>query len=48
MQPADRRRRVTVTGFLLAMVLLPVGAVLAPLGIGFPILAVGFALICPE
>ena len=48
MAPDKPRRRVTVLGFLLAMVLLPLGAVLAPLGIGLPILAVGLALILPE
>jgi hypothetical protein len=42
------RRRVTVVGFLLALVLLPMGAMLAPLGIGIPIFAVGLSLILPE
>lgn len=46
--PAKSRRRVTPLGFLLATVLLPVGAALAPLGAGIPILAVGFALIFPD
>ncbi len=48
MAPDKPRRRVTVLGFLLAMVLLPLGAALAPLGIGIPILAVGLALILPD
>jgi hypothetical protein len=38
----------TIVGFLLAMVLLPVGAALAPLGIGIPIFAIGLALILPD
>jgi len=42
------RRRVTVPGFLLAMLLLPLGAVLAPFGVGIPIFAIGLALILPE
>ena len=48
MAPDNPRRRVTVLGFLLAMVLLPLGATLTPLGIGIPILAVGLALILPD
>jgi hypothetical protein len=48
MAPDKPRRRVTVLGFLLAMVSLPMGAALAPLGIGIPILAVGLALILPD
>jgi hypothetical protein len=35
-------------GFLLAMVLLPVGAVRAPLGVGIPIFALGLVLILPD
>jgi hypothetical protein len=41
------RKRVTVLGFLLA-VLLPIGAALAPLGVGIPIFAIGLALILPD
>ena len=48
MAPEDPRRRVTVLDFLLAMVLLPIGAVLAPLGVGIPIFAIGLALILPD
>lgn len=48
MAPDNPRRRVTVPGFLLAMVLLPIGAVLAPLGVGIPIFAIGLALIMPN
>ena len=39
----DARRGPTVFGFLLAMVLLPIGATLAPFGIGIPIFAIGLA-----
>ncbi|CAN5634855.1 hypothetical protein BH20ACT23_BH20ACT23_02160 [soil metagenome] len=46
--PDGSRRRVTVVGFLLAMLLLPIGAMLAPLGVGIPIFAIGLALILPE
>lgn len=46
--PENPRRRVSVLGFLLAMVLLPIGAVLAPLGVGLPIFAIGLALILPD
>jgi hypothetical protein len=48
MTPDEPRRRVSVLGFLLAMVLLPIGAVLAPLGVGIPIFAIGLALILPD
>jgi hypothetical protein len=48
MAPDKTRTRVTVPGFLLAMLLLPVGAALAPLGVGIPIFAVGLALILPD
>jgi hypothetical protein len=48
MAPDHPRRRVTVLGFLLAMVLLPIGAVLAPLGVGIPIFAIAIALIFPD
>ncbi len=37
-----------VIGFLLAMVLLSVGATLAPLGVGIPLLAIAFALLFPK
>ena len=40
-----RRGRPTVLGFLLAMVLLPIGARLAPFGVGIPIFAIGLALL---
>ncbi len=46
--PDSPRRRVTVVGFLLAMLLLPIGAMLAPLGVGIPIFAIGLGLILPE
>jgi hypothetical protein len=46
--PNQPRSRPTVLGFLLAMVLLPIGSVLAPLGIGIPIFAVGLALLLPD
>jgi hypothetical protein len=36
-----RSRRVTVVGFLAACLMLPVGALLAPLGIGIPVFALG-------
>ncbi|MGH2756315.1 MAG: hypothetical protein ACRDI3_00830 [Actinomycetota bacterium] len=36
---------VTVVGFLVAMMLLPIGAALAPLGVGIPIFAIGLALL---
>jgi hypothetical protein len=39
----DARRGPTVFGFLLAMVLLPIGAALTPFGIGIPIFAIGLA-----
>lgn len=48
MAPDHPPRRVTVVGFLLALVLLPIGAMLAPFGIGIPILAVGLSLIFPD
>ncbi len=48
MAPESPRRGLTIVGFLLAMVLLPVGAALAPLGIGIPIFAIGLALILPD
>ena len=48
MAPDNPRRRVTVPGFLLAMVLLPIGAALAPLGVGIPIFVIGLALIMPN
>jgi hypothetical protein len=48
MAPDHPRRRVTVLDFLLAMVLLPIGAVLAPLGVGIPIFAIAIALIFPD
>jgi hypothetical protein len=40
-----QRGRPTLIGFLLAMVLLPVGATLAPLGVGIPIFAIGMSLL---
>jgi hypothetical protein len=43
-----RGGRIPVAGFLTALILIPIGAALAPLGIGIPILAIGFALIFPE
>ena len=43
--PQQPRRGVTVLGFLVAMVLLPIGAMLAPFGIGIPIFAIGLSLI---
>jgi hypothetical protein len=46
--PDSPRRGLTVVGFMLAMVLLPVGAALAPLGVGIPIFALGLALILPD
>lgn len=46
--PDRPRSRPTVLGFLLAIVLLPIGSVLAPLGIGIPIFAVGLALLLPD
>ena len=46
--PDRPRRRVTITGFLLATLLLPLGAMLAPIGVGIPIFAIGLALILPE
>jgi hypothetical protein len=39
-----RRGRPTVFGFLAAMLLLPIGATLAPFGIGIPIFAIGLSL----
>jgi len=48
MAPDDPRRRVSVVGFLLALVLLPIGVSLAPLGVGIPIFAVGLSLILPD
>jgi hypothetical protein len=48
MAPDSPRKRVTVLGFLLAMVLLSIGAALAPLGVGIPIFAIGLALILPD
>jgi hypothetical protein len=48
MSPDKPQRRVSVLGFLLAMVLLPIGAALAPLGVGIPIFAIGLALILPD
>jgi hypothetical protein len=48
MAPDVRRGRVTIAGFLIAMALLPLGAVLAPLGIGIPIFAIGLAPIFPD
>jgi hypothetical protein len=48
MAPERMHRRVTVFDFLLAMVLLPVGAALAPAGIGIPIFVIGLALILPD
>ncbi|MGH2749214.1 MAG: hypothetical protein ACRDKB_15030 [Actinomycetota bacterium] len=48
MAPDRPRRRVTVLGFLLATVLLPIGAALAPLGVGIPILAIALALLLPD
>jgi hypothetical protein len=48
MAPDNPRRRVTVLRFLLAMVLLPIGAALAPLGVGIPIFAIGLTLILPD
>jgi hypothetical protein len=48
MTPDNPRRRVSVLGFLLAMVLVPIGAVLAPLGVGIPLFAVGLALLLPD
>ena len=47
-EPRSSRRRVTVPRFLLATLLLPSGAMLAPWGIGILIIAVGLALILPE
>ena len=46
--PDPPRSRPTLLGFLLALVLLPIGAVLLPLGIGIPIFAVGIALLLPD
>ena len=48
MSPDKPRRRVTVVDFLLALVLLPVGVTLAPLGVGIPIFVVGLSLILPD
>ena len=48
MAPDPPRRRVTVLGFLFAMVLLQIGAALAPLGVGIPNFAIGLALILPD
>lgn len=46
--PDKPRRRVTVLDFVLASVLVPIGAALAPFGVGIPILAIGLALILPD
>jgi hypothetical protein len=48
MRPDKPRGRVTLLGFLLAIVLLPIGVALAPLGVGIPIFAIGLALILPD
>jgi hypothetical protein len=48
MAPDYPRRRVTIVGFLLALVLLPIGAMLAPFGVGIPIFVVGLSLILPD
>lgn len=48
MSPDEPRRRVSVLGFLVAMVLVPIGLVLAPLGVGIPILAIGLGLMFPD
>ena len=45
MTPDSPRRRVTIVDILLAMLLLPLGAMLAPLGVGIPIFAIGLGLI---
>lgn len=39
------RKGPTVFGFLMAMLLLPIGATLAPFGVGIPIFAIGLALL---
>ena len=46
--PDNPRRRVTVPGFLLAMLLLPLGVALAPVGVGIPLFVIGLALLMPE
>jgi ribonuclease HI len=43
-----RRARVTVPGFLLAVLLISIGTKLAPWGVGIVIFAIGLALILPE
>jgi hypothetical protein len=47
-EPRRSHKRVTVPRFLLATLLLPLGAMLAPYGLGIPIFVVGLALILPE
>jgi ribonuclease HI len=42
------RARVTVPGFLLAVLLISIGTKLAPWGVGIVIFAIGLALILPE
>jgi hypothetical protein len=46
----DRPRGIgtTIVCFLLGMILVPIRVVLAPLGIGIPIFAVGMALLLPD
>jgi ribonuclease HI len=43
-----RRARVTVPGFLLAVLLISIGTKLAPWGVGIVIFVIGLALILPE